>query len=283
MPQVKTMLNLMRCSCIDPTKSAYEVLHGKYDWNHFPLAPPGCKAVIYESPAQRGSWGSRGIDAWYVGPSLDHYQCCHYFVPETRAYCISGSAELFPQHCQVPCLTTGEHLRGLTNKMVATLKTMTEAKQWKVLTLLNAKLANHNNPPSSDIATHPLHEWMLPDDDPQRLPPMLYNAAGEQRVAHTLPEQRVPMPSSLRRITNAPPIMAAPNPTNKRMIKMTLRSHVRVTCNNIPDSVPAIRHQAPVCPNPAPPPKNTTPRRSLRVPKVKFAAIPGGLHSGKLI
>jgi hypothetical protein len=71
-PQVETTLNLMRRSRIDPTKSAYEVLHGPYDWNRFPLAPPGCKAVIYESPAQRESWGSRGTDAWYVGPSLDH-------------------------------------------------------------------------------------------------------------------------------------------------------------------------------------------------------------------
>ncbi len=134
MPQVETTLNLMHRSRIDPTKSAYEVLHGPYDWNHFPLAPPGCKAVIYESPAQRGSWGSRGIDAWYVGPSLDHYRCCHYFVPVTRAYRISGSAELFPQHCQVPCLTMGKHLWGLTNKMVATLKTMTATKQRRVLT-----------------------------------------------------------------------------------------------------------------------------------------------------
>jgi len=128
-PQVETTLNLMHHSRIDPTKSAYEVLNGPYDWNRFPLAPPGCKTVIYESPAQRRSWGSRGIDAWYVGPSMDHYRCCHYFVPATLAYRISGSAKLFPQHCQVPCLTTGEQLHGLTNEMVATLKTMTATKQ----------------------------------------------------------------------------------------------------------------------------------------------------------
>jgi hypothetical protein len=48
--QVETTLNLMRPSCIDPTKLAYEALHGPYDWNRFPLAPPGCKAVIYEAP-----------------------------------------------------------------------------------------------------------------------------------------------------------------------------------------------------------------------------------------
>jgi len=149
-PQVETTLNLMRRSRIDPSKSAHEVLHGPYDWNRFPLAPPGCKAVIYESPAQRGSWGSRGVDAWYLGPSMDHYRCCHYFVPETRAFRISGSAELFPQHCQVPCLTTREHLQGLTTEVVNTLNQLTPTKQQQVLTSLKAKLATHQ-PKTSQV------------------------------------------------------------------------------------------------------------------------------------
>ena len=170
-PQIETTLNLMRRSRIDPSKSAYEVLHGPYDWNRFPLAPPGCKAVIYESPAQHGSWGSRGVDAWYLGPSLDHYRCCHYFVPETRAYRISGSAELFTQHCQVPYLTTREHLQGLKTEVVNTLKKLTPIKQQQVLTSLKAKLvAQQDTPQSESQVTHPLHEWLLPADDPQLAP-----------------------------------------------------------------------------------------------------------------
>ncbi len=35
-PQVQTCLNLMRCSRIDPSKSAYETLYGQYDWNRYP-------------------------------------------------------------------------------------------------------------------------------------------------------------------------------------------------------------------------------------------------------
>jgi hypothetical protein len=62
--------------------SAYEALHSPYDWNQFPLAPLGCKAVIYEAPKSRGSWASNRTNAWYVGPSLDHYQCNHFFVLE---------------------------------------------------------------------------------------------------------------------------------------------------------------------------------------------------------
>jgi len=77
--------------------------------------------------------------------------------------------------------------------------------------------------------------------------------------------------------------MAAPNPTNKRVLKTTPRSHVRLTRNNIPGSVPAITREASRHPNPINPPLTAPPRRSPRIPKVKFAAIPGGLHSQNLI
>ena len=74
-PQVQDTLNLLRASRTHPDISAYEALNGPYDWGRYPLAPPGCKAVIYESPATRGSWAVRGTDAWFLGPSKDHYQC----------------------------------------------------------------------------------------------------------------------------------------------------------------------------------------------------------------
>jgi hypothetical protein len=72
-PQIQDTLNLLRASKIDPTKSAYEILNGPYDWNKYPLAPLGCKAIVYEDGDTRGSWASRGVDSWYLGPSKDHY------------------------------------------------------------------------------------------------------------------------------------------------------------------------------------------------------------------
>ncbi len=73
MPQVEATLNMLRPLRIDPTISAYKAIHGPNNWNWFPLAPPGCKAVIYEAPESRGSWASHGTDTWYVGPSVDQY------------------------------------------------------------------------------------------------------------------------------------------------------------------------------------------------------------------
>ncbi len=116
-PQVQDTLNLMHASRINPAILAYEALNGPYDWNRYPLAPLGCKAVVYEDEDTRGSWASRGADAWYLGPSQDHYRCDFYYIPETRAYRISGSSELFPQHCQLPDMTPHQHLQELTTEL----------------------------------------------------------------------------------------------------------------------------------------------------------------------
>jgi hypothetical protein len=118
-PQVQDTLNLMHASRINLTISAYEALNGSYDWNRYPLAPLGCKAVIYEDGNTRGSWASQGVDGWYLGPSRDHYQCNIYFGPETKAYHVSGSTELFPQHCQLPSMMPHQHLRALTDKLTS--------------------------------------------------------------------------------------------------------------------------------------------------------------------
>jgi hypothetical protein len=116
-PQVRDTPNLMRASRINPSISAYEALNGSYDWNQYPLAPLGCKAIVYKDGDTRGSWASRGVNDWYLGPPKDHYRCTLYYIPETRAYQILGSTELFPQHCQLPNLSADQHFCALTNKL----------------------------------------------------------------------------------------------------------------------------------------------------------------------
>jgi hypothetical protein len=82
-PQIQDTLNLLCASLIDPTKLAYEILNRPYDWNRYPLAPLGCKAIIYKYGNTHGSWALRGVDVWYLGPSKDHYCCDLYYIIET--------------------------------------------------------------------------------------------------------------------------------------------------------------------------------------------------------
>jgi hypothetical protein len=70
-PQVQDCINLLRHSLILPSKSAYETLKGPYDWNCYPLAPLGTRAIIYEDSDTKASWAPHGLDACYLGPSKD--------------------------------------------------------------------------------------------------------------------------------------------------------------------------------------------------------------------
>jgi hypothetical protein len=86
MPQVQDTLNMMQASRINPAISTCEALNGPYDWNQYPLSPLGCKAVVYKDGNTRGLWASQGVNGWYLGPSMDHYQCDLYYIPNTWAY-----------------------------------------------------------------------------------------------------------------------------------------------------------------------------------------------------
>ena len=225
--QVQDCLNLMRASRIDPTKSAYEVLNGPYDWNRYPLAPLGCKAVVYEDGDTRGSWASRGVDGWYLGPSKHHYRCDHYYIPETRAYRISGSTELFPQHCQLPNLTPMQHLKALTKEIQEeTAKAANTPKGRKLIKLLQLNLKK--------ILSPNIEEQRVTVDEERVAMPLPSEREQQQRVINNTPIITVP------RITNAEPIMQSRNPTSKRVLKQTPRSHRRVTRNNTPGQVPPI-------------------------------------------
>jgi hypothetical protein len=115
-PQIQDTLNLLHALHIDPSKSAYEILNGPYNWNRYSLTPLVCKAIVYKDGDTCGSWASRGVYAWYLGPSKDNYRCDNYYIIKTRAYWISGSTELFPQHCQLPDLTPHQHLEAMMDK-----------------------------------------------------------------------------------------------------------------------------------------------------------------------
>jgi hypothetical protein len=48
---------------------------------------------------------------------MDHYRCDLYYIPETCGYPVSGSTELFPQHCQLPDMMPHQHFHALTDEL----------------------------------------------------------------------------------------------------------------------------------------------------------------------
>jgi hypothetical protein len=187
--------------------SAYKAIHGPYDWDWFPLAPPGCKAMIYKAPELCCSWASHGTDAWYVGLSMDHYRCNHFFVPEMWACPVSGSVELLPQNCQVPFLMWNEHLQKVIDKLVTTLHELPPEKCPHVISLVQDKLSTHTTIDNTRTLMHPTHNWLLPPADihwapyippPEQRVEQRVNTSDKQRMEHFT---KIPV---LMRITNAP-------------------------------------------------------------------------------
>jgi hypothetical protein len=55
-PQAELTLNLLRTSRINPKLSAHAQIHGIFDFNQTPLAPPGTRVLLHETPNTRTSW-----------------------------------------------------------------------------------------------------------------------------------------------------------------------------------------------------------------------------------
>jgi hypothetical protein len=78
----------------------------------------------------------------------DHYQCDHYYIPDTWVYRISGSTELFPQHCQLLAWTSHQHLRTLTDELTKhTAEANTTSKRRHLLKLLGTWISILLTPP----------------------------------------------------------------------------------------------------------------------------------------
>ena len=209
-------------------------------------------------------------------------------------------------------MSTHNHMRELTNEVVSTLKHMTAEKQKRVLTLFKSKLSDVTvQPEAPAFLTSPCHAWILPDEDFQGVPRLWAPTQDQQRVAQS-EEQRVGTTPEmtpvldLRRMSNAPPIMIAPNPTTKRALKFTKQVHRHITRNNIPGTVPPTtpaipRHPIPPATN-APSEKRSPrlgktaqriqdtrlPKRIpkvhfVRIPKVRFVRIAGRLRNHNVI
>jgi hypothetical protein len=99
-------------------------------------------------------------------------------------------------------------------------------------------------------------------------------------------------------MSNAPPIMKAPNSTTKWALKLTKRVHCQLTRNNVPGTVPPITCVPPW--HPPPTAIKATPVQQLprlgktaprihdanlpqTIPKVCFAPIAGRLHNHNTI
>ena len=199
-------------------------MHGKrYDWNAFPMAPPGTRAVIYEDPHSRTSWGPRATDAWYCGPSLDHYRNCKFFVPTTGAYRTSGSFDLFPQHCILPELTPIQHATAVSDELIDVIEKVPKVAKKKLLSNIKKAIRTIEHNP-----TLPVHAV----SPPPAIEGGLAEAEGGGR------NRQVCCPRTTTAVTTTS------NPTAPHVHRLKDRTHLKNTRSNTPGLLPEIETEA---------------------------------------
>lgn len=109
-PQAVMTLNVLRPSRINPKTSAYNQIWGNFDFSKTPLAPPGCKVVIHESPEARESFAPHGKNGYYIAPAMNHYQNYEVYVKETGGIQTAATVEFFPKHVQMPQTSSEDRL-----------------------------------------------------------------------------------------------------------------------------------------------------------------------------
>jgi hypothetical protein len=114
-PQVVITLNLLCQSQLHPKLSAHAQLNDPFNYNATPLAPSGTRVIIHEKPDHQGSWSPHGINAWYIGPSMEHYRAHIVYCSSTGHEGISDTVEFFSQYCKLPGIKAADLTNALQN------------------------------------------------------------------------------------------------------------------------------------------------------------------------
>ena len=123
LPQCNITINLLRSARRNPTLSAYAALLGNFNFNATPMAPPGTKVVVHEKkPNNSLSWAGHRTEAWYIGPSLEHYRCFKCYMPVTCRERDADTVEFFLRTAPFPRVSTDYYLWQAATDLVEILR-----------------------------------------------------------------------------------------------------------------------------------------------------------------
>ena len=91
LPHTTMTLNILRPCLVAPNTSAWDYLHGTWDYMKHPIGPAGSKVLVYESPEHRSSFADHGVEGFYLGSAPDHYRCHRVYIPSTRDFRVSDT------------------------------------------------------------------------------------------------------------------------------------------------------------------------------------------------
>ena len=113
---------MLRTSRLNDNLSAYAQIWGQFDFNRNPLSIPGTKVLIFENAQQRGTYGAKGVDGWYIGPAMEHYRCYETYVSKTGGTRHADTVVFFPTKCNVPNISSNEVIQSSALDLIEALK-----------------------------------------------------------------------------------------------------------------------------------------------------------------
>ena len=201
-------LNRLWPSFLNPTFSAYNILHGVFDFNQTPLAPPGCKVLPHENLNQRKNWATHGINGWYIVCAREGYWCYWVYVKSTPGECLLNRVNFSPQHTKIPFMSFTKSATKAATNLNKVLKTNSPA------TLL-PHIGSHNLQALKDLTTIFNKTAKIPTSSLRVIPTMV-----PRPICDPTPESNPPSPSLRVKKPNliTPPL--SPRPHNARAPRM---------------------------------------------------------------
>ena len=172
LPQQELTLNLLLPWGPDPSKSAYEGLHGApYDFAAHPFGPMGCEVMTFVPKSLRtatlpgaaapipSTFGQKAVRGWYIGARLDGYRMHTVLVKD--ALRISAQLSWYPAALTAPTTTT-EAISAAIHDLRSLL-----SREEDPQVLLDARVALnqlHRSLPAGGLEPPPLVALTSPSD-----------------------------------------------------------------------------------------------------------------------
>jgi hypothetical protein len=223
LPQALLTLNLLRGSRLNPKLSSHAQVHGPFDYNRTPLAPPGIRVLLHEKPSTRTTWSPHATDGWYIGPALESYRCYRVWVWETRHERISDTLTWFPTKVTMPLASSVDLIIAGANDIVHALQHPTPNSplapltdsEAAALTTLTDVLLTRGDPVTPITDQTPTEPPIVPPSVPPFVPPVVPPPAPSLRVA-TPPKPILPPPVPSLRVPKRSGATTAPTAHTRR-------------------------------------------------------------------
>ena len=254
LPQTTLTLNLLRQSNVAPTVSAYQYVHGSFDYNKTPLAPLGCTVQLFESSTRRGTWAEHSTDGWYIGASMEHYRCHKIYVKKTSSERISDTVFFKHKYITKPTVTPVDTIIKALDDLMHALKRRRNVKgetQMEALEKIDELLYNipkqleperqqerqkqvtfdnRTAPPKENRA--PMERSTAPSRTTSR--PLIEKATIDKLIQPTAPNPRVhkemiPIPTAMttKTTTPTPRVVRKSTPTPSTIKQSKVREKTR--------------------------------------------------------